>query len=111
MQLQYNGFEQVNSVREYVFLCLLQGEETRTFVVSLDLALFRKHRVGIQEGPVLCLRKLQRDLEEAENTRGARLSRVTFSEKDMLAYVASRVAPKPRKPARRPKPARAAAAG
>ena len=38
---------------------------TRQFVVTVDLRLFRTHRVGIQEGPSLCAHKLLRDLENS----------------------------------------------
>src|SRR5260370_15169308 len=38
-------------------------ETAEHFVVSADLALFVKYRVGLQEGPALCLKRLSADLE------------------------------------------------
>lgn len=58
MQLRYLGFEQAQNARTYRFDVIAKGEETREFVVTVDLALFRVHHVGIQEGPSLCAQKL-----------------------------------------------------
>jgi hypothetical protein len=65
MELRYLGFDQSQNAREYRFDLVTKGDPPRHFVVSVDLALFRTHHVGIQEGPGLCARKLAADLERA----------------------------------------------
>jgi hypothetical protein len=65
MELRYLGFEQLQNARRYRFDLLAKGEEPRQFVVTVDLALFRTHGVGIQEGPSLCAQKLLADLEKS----------------------------------------------
>ncbi len=61
------------------------------FAVSIDMALFLRHRVGIQEGPTLCAQKLTADFEAQH--RGEH----ELTNKDLLAYVAERTAAKTRK--------------
>ncbi len=63
MQLRYMGFDQTKNIREYKFDGVAAGETAKHFVVSADLALFAKYRVGLQEGPALCLKRLAADLE------------------------------------------------
>ena len=62
MQLRYMGFDQEKNSREYKFDGVAAGETTKHFVVSADLALFAKYRVGLQEGPALYLKRLAADL-------------------------------------------------
>jgi hypothetical protein len=63
MQLRYMGFDQTNNIREYKFDGVAAGETAKHFVVSANLALFANYRVGLQEGPALCLKRLLADLE------------------------------------------------
>ncbi len=63
MELRYMGFDQLQNAREYRFDVLTKGDATRQCTITVDLALFRAHHVGIQEGPGLCARKLAADLE------------------------------------------------
>ena len=95
MQLRYMGFVQEQNIREYKFDGLAQGEITRHFVVAADLGLFAQHRVGIQEGPSLCLQKLSSDLEIPEQLQ----HRLTSD--DLLAYVSARTLAAERKAAGR----------
>lgn len=91
IHLRYTGFEQAGNIRTFRFERLLPGEETQTFHVTADLALFKKHRVGIQEGPTLCLEVLMADLRGADSTRlSSRLRPRPLTDPDMLAHVASR---------------------
>ena len=88
MQLQYVGFEQVKNVREYIFHGVVYGEETKVFVVSTDMALFLRHHVHMQDGPVLCLRALRAELETLDPaTQPA--SRREITDQHMLTYMAS----------------------
>src|SRR2546422_2325251 len=63
MQLRYMGFDQTTNIREYMFDGLAAGETAKHFVVNADLTLFVRYRVGLQEGPALCLKRLSADLE------------------------------------------------
>ncbi len=53
--VRYLGFEQEGNIRAYRFDSP-ESEATQTVTVTVDLALFAKHQVGIQDGPALCLR-------------------------------------------------------
>ena len=86
MEIRYLGFEQKQNSRAYRFDVREEGLPSRQLTVIADMDVFRTHRVGIQEGPILCGSKLSADLErgwqgEHELTVG-----------DMRAYVASRSA-------------------
>jgi hypothetical protein len=62
MQFRYMGFDQARNIRSYRFDRIGQGEITRRFVVAVDLTLFLKNHVGVQEGPSLCFHKLSGDV-------------------------------------------------
>jgi len=61
MQFRYMGFDQARNIRSYRFDRIGRDEATRRFVVAVDLGLFLKHHVGVQEGPALCFHKLSGD--------------------------------------------------
>ena len=63
MELRYLGFDQTQNTRAYRFEGLAKGEPTLHYVVTADLAMFLQHRIGIQEGPGLCARKLAADAQ------------------------------------------------
>lgn len=102
LPLRYVGFEQRQSARIYKFDRRSPGEETATFSVTADLALFARHHVAIQDGPSLCLRLLMSALE----CSAASLPRV-LTEGDLLAHIARRPVASAR---RRPIPRKATAA-
>lgn len=107
-RLRYMGFEHRGTVRIYRFERLTPGEEKRTFTVDADLTLFTKHHVGIQEGPVLCLHLLAAELDlsnEAEQTT----FQCSLTEREMLAHLASRPAPRTKPGPKRTPPASGAA--
>jgi hypothetical protein len=87
--LRYVGFRQAGCEREYRFERIRPGEHTETLVVTVDMGLFQKHRVGIQEGPGLCLRALETGV-------AATVLRQALTDQHMLAYLASRPAPRPK---------------
>jgi hypothetical protein len=82
----YTGFDQPKGVRHYKFSSVAHGQATIEFIVSVDMALFLKHRVGIQEGPGLCLRKLAQAIPHASPMQGQ------LTEGDVVAYVSDRAA-------------------
>jgi hypothetical protein len=63
MEVRYQGFEQQKDRRAYRFDVRDKGGIPRQMVVTVDMALFKTHRVAFQEGPGLCARKLTADLE------------------------------------------------
>ena|SRR6185369_4937552 len=104
MELRYQGFDQLQNARGYRFNLVVKGDATRQFIVTVDLSLFRTHRVAIQEGPSLCAQKLAADLEKSAD--GAH----ELTTEDLRAYADARAAEEARRiemrkgGARRPKP-------
>lgn len=91
MELRYMGFDQERNVRRYRFDCLSKGEPARRYVVAADMGMFLLYRVGLQEGPGLCARKLAQDLETDQ--RGAH----ELTASDLLDYAVARRAALARK--------------
>jgi hypothetical protein len=102
MQLLYVGFEQRQNVREYIFHGVTYGEETRVFVVTTEMSMFRDFHIGLQEGPVLCLRTLAAEMESLGSARLPPIHRT--SERDVRAYLVDRSMPPPKANAKRPRP-------
>jgi cold shock CspA family protein len=92
-RFRYIGFEHRGNKRVYLFEWLIPGTEKRTFTVDADLALFAKHHVGMQEGPGLCLHLLVEELD-AEGTAARTSFQCSLSDREMLAYLASRPVPR-----------------
>ena len=63
MELRYLGFDQRQNSRLYRFEVRIDGRLTKQVSVTADIAVFRDHSVGIQEGPFLSRNKLSADLE------------------------------------------------
>lgn len=55
---RYLGFEHRANSRAYRFEEVISGADKKLFVITIDMALFKRHRVGMQEGPAVCLRLL-----------------------------------------------------
>ena len=62
MEIRYLGFDQRQNSRVYRF-DVRDERQTKEVSVTADIAVFRNHSVGIQEGPILCGNKLTADLE------------------------------------------------
>ena len=63
MEIRYLGFDQRQNSRVYRFDVRIDGRLPSQVSVTADIAIFRNHRVGIQEGPFLSGNKLTADLE------------------------------------------------
>lgn len=100
-RLRYMGFEQRQNVRAYRFERLETGEDTKTFTVSVEMNLFARHHVGIQDGPALCLEVITREIGQAAEA-GAVQGNRRLTDEDMLAHLASRPVPRERPRPRRP---------
>jgi hypothetical protein len=84
VEFRYAGFEQNHNVRVYKFEYVPEKASVARFVVSVNMELFLKHGITIQEGPTLCARKLSANIEaqyEGEHE---------LTNDDMLAFVADR---------------------
>jgi len=63
-QLQYVGFEDTPSRREYILLARC-GEATRRYTVWIDHKAFATRKALRQDGPDICYQRLQRELVES----------------------------------------------
>ena len=102
VELRYMGFQQKQNRRLYRFDMNDAGTKSSIpHVVSVDMELFLKHHVGIQEGPALCAQKITADLE------ADRQGDHELTNEDILAYATDRAVAAERKAeARRSGPAR-----
>jgi cold shock CspA family protein len=103
-RLRYIGFEHRGNIRAYLFESLAPGTEKRKFTVNADLALFTRHHVGMQEGPALSLHLLVEELD-AEGTAAQASFKCSLTDREMLAHVASRPAPRAKPGFKRAQPA------
>jgi hypothetical protein len=88
-EVRYQGFEQKNDVRSFTFRAWRTGEENQEVVVTADLALFRKHGVTIQEGPALCLRFVEAELQQPSLGQSGAWKRA-LTDKEILAHMTHR---------------------
>jgi hypothetical protein len=86
MEFMLTGFRQDNNVRRYTFQGVDADRKRSEFTVGVDLSLVRKHRIPMQELPLLCRGVLQAGLlQEA-------VAPLMYTEKDMLGYTVKRAA-------------------
>jgi len=62
VEIRYLGFDQKMNTRTYRFKGVVGRDPALYFLVNADISLFLLHRIGIQEGPSLCAKKLASDL-------------------------------------------------
>ena len=100
VQFVLSGFRQVVECRVFTFERIAADYSRSIFTVQADLAIARRHRIPLQELPLLC-RAVLEQINEGEDQRA-----FEFTEADMRLYadgVAARAeAAKQRKPPRRP---------
>lgn len=84
VELRYMGFEQRYNARAYWFDGVEKDQPPRRFIITADLSIFHTHGVAIQEGPVLCARKLIADLEAKVGGEHE------LTAEDLVEYVRSR---------------------
>jgi hypothetical protein len=77
------GVEQIENIRRYRFDAVNDDQSKQQFVVGVDLILIRKHRIPIQELPLLCQGVLE---------HGTKVTSMMFTEGDMVKYVDARAA-------------------
>jgi hypothetical protein len=88
-EIRYAGFEQTDNIRSYRFQAWQTGEENQDAVVTVDVTLFRKHGITLQEGPALCLRLVQAELRQQSPSESSVWKRA-LTDKEMLAHLAVR---------------------
>jgi cold shock CspA family protein len=93
--IRYVGFEQTGNIRLYKFERQVPREEAVSAIVSADMALFLKHKIGIQDGPMLCLRLVVAEIEGTNASEDAPYRR-SLTDHDMLCHLAARRAPEKR---------------
>lgn len=86
VKLLYAGFEQPANIRHYKFSAVSHGQPPKLLTVSVDLALFLKYHVGLQEAPALCFQKLSRADPEAVQIRHE------LTDRDLAGYASDRAA-------------------
>ena len=64
MEIRYLGFDQRQNSRVYRFDVHIDRHLTKQASVTADIAVFRDHRVAMQEGPFLSGNKLTADLKQ-----------------------------------------------
>jgi effector-binding domain-containing protein len=92
------GFSQENNIRRYTFQALPAGNgkpvgapkpagnPKKEWTVSADLSLMRKHKIPLQELPLLCKRLVEAQADQAKEEA------LMFTERDMLGYASNRSA-------------------
>jgi hypothetical protein len=63
------------------------SEENQDIIVTADLALFRKYGIAVQEGPPLCLRLVEAELQQPRLTQSGVWERKLTAE-EILAHAA-----------------------
>lgn len=102
MDIRYLGFDQQQNARIYRFDVVEKGQPAKHCSVSVDVALFLRHHVALQDGPTLSATKLAADIERSfEGTH-------ELTEQDMREHTEARlqaeVARAERRSGRRPAP-------
>jgi hypothetical protein len=100
MELRYRGFNQNENTRTYKFDAVSKGESAVEVAVTVDMALFLKHHIGIQEGPALCAQKVTAD------TVSTQKHDYELTNEYLLAFANARAANEARKAAARQNGAR-----
>ena len=88
MDFVLTGFRQDANIRRFAFQRVATDHSRTDFTVSADMTLLVKHKIPLQELPLLC-----RALLEDRNESGPAKA-VIFSETDMLVYVQRRTTAK-----------------
>lgn len=85
MQIQFLGFQNRASGRDYAYLVHAANSEPREFVLSIPAQAFIKGRVRYQEAAALCYQKLQRSLGE-ETVERPLPRHATVSDEELEEY-------------------------
>jgi hypothetical protein len=90
MKLLYMGFaHKTTGIRQYIFQGMIPDGTRKGFFVTTEVALLTKHRIQIQEVPMMCLRLL-----ESATEAQPQLELFILTEADMLAHLRAKAAVK-----------------
>lgn len=81
MEFVLTGFRQFETFRRFYFEAVGAGRDRKQVAVDADLDLMRRHRIPLQELPLLCRRLL--------DSRGKAES-ILFKESDIAQYIKDR---------------------
>jgi hypothetical protein len=96
MKFAFKGFAQDGAYRVFSFEALPRTPELGTFWVRADLSLARKHKISVQELPLLCRAVLEnRATESGEHT-------VVYTDAEMIVHADARDLVNEKRKARRP---------
>jgi cold shock CspA family protein len=99
--IRYLDYNQSGNIRDFQFERHVPNGGVVRAIVSADLSLFSEHKVGIQDGPMLCLRLVMAELESSNATEESPFRR-SLTDQDMLYHLASRRVPEKKRFGRRP---------
>jgi hypothetical protein len=68
MYFAYDGFTHAAGKRSFQFRTAGTGESVSIFKIEIDVALFSKNKLSIQEAPLFCLKMLQANATSDERT-------------------------------------------
>jgi len=88
MEFVLAGFRQDSNIRRFNFEAVSADRTRRTVMVGADLNLIRKHKIPLQDLPLLCRRLLEGHVDVAALV----LTELMFTEKDMLRCADDRAA-------------------
>jgi len=91
--LQYVGFENRGTVREYTFTLRGSGGTSTEYFVTIANAAFVAHRVRYQDGPEICSLRLHREF--AARTDHPPSTRFSVTDAELAEYMNAH-APKPK---------------
>lgn len=89
MYIQYAGFIAAATARIYAFRVAGALQKAREFTIRVRLAAFRPTALKFQEGPQICLARLERELER-ETPESSANAHLCIEEQDIQEYVRQR---------------------
>jgi hypothetical protein len=96
LHIQYVGFNVGGGSRFYNFDVIGTAEESREFTVKVQSEAFRSSPLKFQDGPGICFKRLEQELEgETQESRAKTLLEV--GKKEILEYVERNYPHKPAK--------------
>lgn len=89
MQIEYHGFTHpFSGIRRYEFHATELKRQPLVFALSIEVALFLKHHLNIQDGPAICLQVLAKAQADGE-FEPVRFQGYAITALDIEAYVAT----------------------
>ncbi len=86
VQIQYEGLVVAQTSRDYKFLVIDALPESRQFTVKVPLDLFRSTSLQYQDGPSICFKLLQKELD-SETQESLAKFRLNIGEQDIREYM------------------------